>query len=353
MGRVVHLALVTVALAGCARSDFIDLGPVLPPDGGGDATGGDGDSCVPRTCAELGATCGDWTDGCGNPLGCGSCSDPQICGGGARNNVCGVTYYVAATGGADAGSGRSVSDPWASFARAWAELAAGDALILMDGTYTEVLAPTISGTADAPIAIRSQSDGGAIVDGEHLRIPCSIRGVVGAELGYLEIEGIRCMRGTTMVLSVRDAHHVTLRRVTAHDGDVAESLLSIYEFLRTPDILVVDSAGWGAADVVFEVRSSERASLRRCYARSLDRAGSGEIGIIVRADSVATLIENCVVAFGGFMVRDASHTRSYGNVVYDARDWSYRDSGENGPNREQRLRQQCGHQWPFRFLSTR
>jgi hypothetical protein len=57
--------------------------------GGNDGLSSDGGSpCVPTTCAALGYTCGFAGDGCGGLLTCGTCSDPQFCGGGGFN-VCG------------------------------------------------------------------------------------------------------------------------------------------------------------------------------------------------------------------------------------------------------------------------
>ena len=49
----------------------------------------DAGACVPRTCKELGYDCGDNGDGCGGVIHCGSCTAPQICGGGGRPSVCG------------------------------------------------------------------------------------------------------------------------------------------------------------------------------------------------------------------------------------------------------------------------
>jgi hypothetical protein len=51
---------------------------------------GSSTSCKPKTCAELGATCGVVDDGCNGVLpSCGSCTAPQVCGGGGVPNVCG------------------------------------------------------------------------------------------------------------------------------------------------------------------------------------------------------------------------------------------------------------------------
>lgn len=46
-------------------------------------------SCTPRTCADLGKNCGEIDDGCGGTLSCGSCTQPETCGGGGTVNVCG------------------------------------------------------------------------------------------------------------------------------------------------------------------------------------------------------------------------------------------------------------------------
>ena len=49
----------------------------------------DAGSCTPRTCQDLGYDCGDNGDGCGGTIHCGSCTAPQICGGGGKFSVCG------------------------------------------------------------------------------------------------------------------------------------------------------------------------------------------------------------------------------------------------------------------------
>jgi hypothetical protein len=62
------------------------------------ADGGTVNLCTPKTCAQLGYNCGPAADECGNLLQCGSCTSPQYCGG-AGANVCGGSVYVAADGG--------------------------------------------------------------------------------------------------------------------------------------------------------------------------------------------------------------------------------------------------------------
>ncbi|MFO0646963.1 MAG: hypothetical protein U0326_12050 [Polyangiales bacterium] len=61
--------------------------------GGGRASvcgAGGATTCVPRTCAGLGANCGPVSDGCGGLLMCGTCPAGQTCGGGGVAAVCGA-----------------------------------------------------------------------------------------------------------------------------------------------------------------------------------------------------------------------------------------------------------------------
>ena len=51
--------------------------------------------CIAKTCADLGATCGTVSNGCGGTLTCGSCTGLTTCGGNGTANVCGcgITFY--------------------------------------------------------------------------------------------------------------------------------------------------------------------------------------------------------------------------------------------------------------------
>ncbi|MEM9187622.1 MAG: RHS repeat-associated core domain-containing protein [Myxococcota bacterium] len=51
----------------------------------------DEDCSFEPTCADFRATCGTISDGRGGTLDCGSCSFPEVCGGGGVPNVCGVS----------------------------------------------------------------------------------------------------------------------------------------------------------------------------------------------------------------------------------------------------------------------
>jgi len=87
----------------CGGGGFSQCG--TGPDASADA----GPLCTPITCASLDNTCGEQGDGCGGlvgPCGTGACSLPQTCGGGGVFNQCGGNYN--ADGGAilpDGGAG--------------------------------------------------------------------------------------------------------------------------------------------------------------------------------------------------------------------------------------------------------
>jgi hypothetical protein len=79
-----------------------------PKDGGAKDSGQLSDGgwvCTPKTCAEQGADCGDTSDGCGNPIHCGTCASGETCGA-AGPNRCGVgtcTPSTCASAGASCG----------------------------------------------------------------------------------------------------------------------------------------------------------------------------------------------------------------------------------------------------------
>ena len=99
-----------LCLAGCSdllkydELSFDDAGTAAGEGGAGGEP--DYDGCVPTSCAELGAECGQAQDGCGNALECGTCGDGLTCGA-AGTNRCGSGECVPKTCselGADCGS---------------------------------------------------------------------------------------------------------------------------------------------------------------------------------------------------------------------------------------------------------
>jgi hypothetical protein len=79
--------------------------------GGNNGLGPDGGViCTPTTCAKLGYNCGPAADGCGGLLQCGTCTSPQYCGGGGYD-VCGPPSIATCTGGGSTTVTGYVYDP--------------------------------------------------------------------------------------------------------------------------------------------------------------------------------------------------------------------------------------------------
>jgi hypothetical protein len=74
----------------CGGGGFSRCGAGVAPDGGQVV-------CTPKTCTDFGYTCGAAGDGCGGALDCGTCMSPQYCGGGGFNTCGGSTASDSGT----------------------------------------------------------------------------------------------------------------------------------------------------------------------------------------------------------------------------------------------------------------
>jgi hypothetical protein len=77
---------------GCGNGIYCGNCPTGQTCGGGGTPsqcGSSPDGCVKKTCADWGADCGPVSDGCGGIVQCGTCTSPQACGGGGTPSVCG------------------------------------------------------------------------------------------------------------------------------------------------------------------------------------------------------------------------------------------------------------------------
>ena len=141
-----------------------------------------------------------------------------------------ATYYISPTGD-NGNTGLTDSTPWATFAYANSQLSPGDTLILLDGTYTEQLHPTTTGTAGNPITYRAQNDYKAIIaptsdpGNASLYVTSWVGGDEGL-VGYLNFEGLivrakgenAAVRINTLDDSAIEAnmtHHITMNKIGA------------------------------------------------------------------------------------------------------------------------------------------
>jgi len=248
--------------------------------------------------------------------------------------VTGSCYYIAPSGGSDASAGTNPNEPWETFDHAWTVLQPADTLVLLDGTYTSRLTPTVSGLPGSPITIRAQTDGGAVIDGEYARVPCRVGGV-----SYLTLEGLRCQNLDAAevngaVFMIAQADHITVRRVTLSEATPEAALLHVF---RSSDILIEDSAGWGqSSSNVFSTYGADRVTFRRCWAELPTTSIDSVRGFTLYRTSDSR-VENCVVTAPGPVsgyepagvsasTGDADRAdRNWinGNVTVDIPSWSY------------------------------
>jgi uncharacterized repeat protein (TIGR02543 family) len=77
-----------------------------------------------------------------------------------------TTYYVDKATGSDSRAGTTLSTAWATIGKANATLRAGDIVYVRAGTYDEIIEPTYSGAAGAPITYKNYPGETVILRGE-------------------------------------------------------------------------------------------------------------------------------------------------------------------------------------------
>jgi hypothetical protein len=171
-------------------------------------------------------------------------------------------YYISPTG-ADSNIGAIVA-PWATFNRAWQTLKPGDTLIVMDGTYKQVLWPNVrDGQPGKPITVKAMHDGQATIDAQGgavaIKLGESWPGPIG---NYFVIEGLVARNAEDVILIY--GHHNTLRRVSAYDADT-NSNSSIITVAWTHDVLLEDTIASGTGRKNILIFSSTAVTVRRAF----------------------------------------------------------------------------------------
>src|SRR5947209_12609171 len=86
---LLRAALCVWALGACGGGSMPGTGDATIDSGDStDSIEQAGETCRPRTCLDLGASCGTPSDGCGGSLSCGTCTPPATCG---ASYVCGCS----------------------------------------------------------------------------------------------------------------------------------------------------------------------------------------------------------------------------------------------------------------------
>ena len=173
----------------------------------------------------------------------------------------GKTYYMA-PGGNDGAAG-SLAAPWATFERAWRSLAAGDTLVLLDGTYRQSMIPAVNGTASAPITVRAANDGQAIIDGEGRRTPVEFGHTRPGRGDNFVVEGIVARNSSGDVWYIR-SNNVTLRRVSGYNANTDDNS-SVFTFWTQGGALLEDCIAAGTGRKMILLYQTKNVTVRRCY----------------------------------------------------------------------------------------
>ncbi|GAA1260257.1 hypothetical protein GCM10009665_57810 [Kitasatospora nipponensis] len=117
-----------------------------------------------------------------------------------------TTYYVGGTGCSDTGPGSS-AQPFCTIARGAAVATAGTTVLVASGTYDEKVTVANSGSAGAPVVIRSATAGGAVVTG-------GANGFVVSAKSYVTIDGFAVTRTSGTGIALSNSDHLTISHNT-------------------------------------------------------------------------------------------------------------------------------------------
>ena len=134
----------------------------------------------------------------------------------------------------------------------------GDTVVLQDGTYTQALIMTNSGTSGNYITIKAENDGGAIIDGQD-----TLSHAVELQGDYLRLEGITARDTTSHVITI-DGSHIEVKRVTGYNAD-PNGNYHVW-VVGGSDVLIEDSVGAGTGRYMFLAYEADNVTFRRCFA---------------------------------------------------------------------------------------
>lgn len=188
----------------------------------------------------------------------------------------GGTLYNMSPSGDDNNDGSSPSSSWATFAHAWTVMQPGDTLIVADGTYSQTLSPTISGTAGYPITIRAQNRGKAIIQKDQDGPAISIHSTSSQTLAFITIDGfVARSKGEYSAISVNSPDNIAelemsnniIIRNTGAFGSANQTNTMAFAIARTRDSLFEDMWAYGYGRKSTQVYGSIRVTVRRLVAR--------------------------------------------------------------------------------------
>jgi hypothetical protein len=214
-------------------------------------------------------------------------------------NAHAAVYYIDPVNGDDDDDGTTQALAWATFAYAQSggnpnQLSAGDTLYLMDGTFTEFLDITISGTEEGgAITFKALNDGSVTVDGENSRATFEILGTAGTHLEYIDVEGIVFTNSSVRSLYIAYSDNINVKRCSFYDNDSASNPCLIA--LESSYILMEDCIvkGLGSYTIQLAGQNSTFLTLRRVVSWHMGGGAGGRTAIQLYPPSDST-VENCI-----------------------------------------------------------
>jgi hypothetical protein len=206
------------------------------------------------------------------------------------------TYYVGVAG---SGSICSSGSP-CSMSTGLGKLAAGDTLIVNDGTYqgaSSMISQPPSGTSGSYITIKAANDGGAIIDGQNTNTP-----LYAYSRNYIKIEGFKFKNGPYYVGQLgEDPNGVSyweIRRCAFEGGTGSESGAYASTLLvgYSNHVLFEDCWVYGKGRYKFHTFRSTYLTYRRCIARydaTTVYSGNPQAGFSTY-DVSNSIWENCI-----------------------------------------------------------
>lgn len=232
-----------------------------------------------------------------------------------------ATYYIAPSGGADAGPGTSAS-PWATFAHAFGAMSGGDTLIVKDGTYAQQIRDIPSGRTGAYTTVKAEHDGRATIIG-------SADACLDVGGSYIQIEGMqfdgRAVRGVAIVSG---ADHVKLLRCAFYGAVCRDNTAVVSAGPNSSDILFEDCWAFGCGRYKFVAYESQRVVFRRCVARhDYHVAADDQCATFTNYDANDVVYQNCVAIDS--MNEPGVYGNNYGGVWFEKNNHAPTDPPNN------------------------
>jgi Chondroitinase B len=192
----------------------------------------------------------------------GSCHDV------ATLPILGRAYYVSPAG--NDGNPGTQDAPFGTISHGLDVVAPGDTIVVRDGVYAEALTPHTSGTSGAPITLRAEHDGQAVVDGLGVRRPLVVQGV--SHTAYEGLVFVNSNHSVVMVITsdqtptgVPSTHNV-FRRVSAYNvfGTGNDHIIEVD---WSGDNLFEDCVAAGRGRTTIANFGSVGNTFRRCWMR--------------------------------------------------------------------------------------